>query len=316
MTDRSPFRLMLIFFGGQAIALAYGVVGFFLLWWLSEKSEAQAFFAAFTGSFKTVISLGLILGTALLVHHTQDDIPKAIEDAFSEKQLKETHYAYYKRRFSSRRISLTFSAEFIIAAFIIFSYCQFPLAPVAEWLMIVAVCAEYALAVYVGRKLMYAGMMLHSLMNVTVTRNLFKDRELDGINLYVNAASTLTIIFVYIHASSYYPGPFRYESILGHSIKPFLLLMPFIATPVLLIFNFYPRAVLRKLYQKSIEVATQQLQRSLKDENLSPYEKRAHLIEFGKMSREELRYNLQLTLTDLPIGITILVLIVQALMKQ
>lgn len=37
-----------------------------------------------------------------------------------------------------------------------------------------------------------------------------------------------------------YEGPFLYDSILGQSIKPFLLLPAIIATPVLLIFNFYP----------------------------------------------------------------------------
>ncbi|HEV7737119.1 MAG TPA: hypothetical protein VGO47_07085 [Chlamydiales bacterium] len=306
---------MLVFFAGQAISLVYGVLGFFLLWLVNDKSDAQLFFSAYTASFKTIISLGLILGTAMLVYYTQSDIPEIIEGAFTKAQLKETDYTYYKRRFSSRRISLTFSAEFIVAAFIIFSYCQFPLTKIGEALMLIAVCAEYGLAVYVGRKLMYAGMMLHSLTATTVTRNLFKERELDGINTYVNAASTLTIIFVYVHASSYYAAPFLYGSILGTSIKPFLILMPIIATPVLLIFNFYPRAVLRKLYSKSIEVGIGELRETLQDEKLSSYEKRSYLIEFDKMCRDELRYSLQLTLSDLPIGITILVLIVQSFLK-
>jgi hypothetical protein len=182
--------------------------------------------------------------------------------------------------------------------------------------MIIAACAEYALGVYVGRKLGYAGMMLHSLLDAPVTRNLFKKRELDAINPYVHVASTLTIIFVYIHVKSYYEGPFLYGSILGQSIKPFLLLPAIIATPVLLIFNFYPRAVLRKLYSQSIDVEIERLKYAMKNEELTPYEKRSYLIEFDKMSRDELRYSLQLTLSDLPIGITILIMVLEPFLKR
>jgi hypothetical protein len=314
--QRSPFRLMLMLFLGLAVSLAYGLLGSALLLYLDGKSDAKLFFVAYTSSFKTIISLGLILGTAIIVASTQNDIPETIEAAFTETQLSKTHYSYYKRRFASRRISLTFSAEFTVVAFIIFSYCQFPLSRRGENMMLIAACSEYALAVYIGRKLMYAGMMLHSLMDTTVTRNLFKKRELDGINSYVHVASTLTIIFVYVHVSNYYAGPFLYNSILGQSIKPFLILLAVIATPVLLIFNFYPRAVLRKLYSKSIDVEIKKLQKVLKDEALSPYEKRSYLIEVDKMARDELRYSLQLTLTDLPIGITILIMVLEPLLRR
>jgi len=38
-------------------------------------------------------------------------------------------------------------------------------------------------------------------------------------------------------------------------------------------------------------------------------------MEFQKLSREELRYRLQLTLSDLPFGITILIMVLQPLLK-
>ena len=181
--------------------------------------------------------------------------------------------------------------------------------------MVIAACTEYALGVYVGRKLIYTGMMLHSLLPITIKRNLFRTRELDVINSFVNVASTLTVIFVYVHVISYYAGPFLYGSILGQSIKLFLLLPAIIATPVLLIFNFYPRAVLRKLYDQSIDFEIERLKEALKNEALSEYEKRSYLIDFDKMSRDELRYSLQLTLSDLPIGITILIMVLEPLLK-
>ncbi len=313
MQQRSPFRPMLLFFLGLALSVAYGLLGSALVWYLSGKSEAQLFFAAYTTSFKTILSLGLILGTALIVFYRQDVIPQTIEKAFKGQLTQD--YFYYKRRFSSLRISLTFSGEMILVAFVIFSYSQFPLSKPGEVLMLIAACAEYGLAVYVGRKLMYTAMMLHSLLAIPVKRNLFRKRELDGINPYVHVASTLTIIFLYVHMIGYYEGPFLYGSILGRSIKVFLILLPLIATPVLLIFNFYPRVVLTRIYDQSIDIEVARLKKAMRNETLSAYEKRSYLIEFNKMSRDELRYSLQLALTDLPIGITILIMVLQPLLK-
>ena len=304
-----------LFFGLGASA-AYGLLGAAILFKLGGMSEVQAFLAAYTTSFKTLFSFGLILGTALVVFRTQTVIPQTIEAAFAPDQLSDTKYSLYKRRFQSPRRSITFAADFIVVAFVIFSYCGFPLSRPAEVIMIIAACAQYALGVYVGRKLFYAGMMLHSLLDAPVTRNLFKQRELDEINSYVHVASTLTIIFVYVHVIGYYGGPFLYGSMLGHSIKPLLILPALIATPVLLVFTFYPRAVLRKLYSQSIDCEIKSLQQALQSEALSAFEKRSYLIEFDKMSRDELRYSLQLTLTDLPIGITILIMVLQPLVGK
>jgi hypothetical protein len=312
----SPFRMMNFLFLGLGVSLVYGLLGLALLWYLDGKSEAQLFFVAYTSSFKTIISLGLSLGTALIVYLCQNVIPQTIEKAFTETQLAETDYLYYKRRFASLRLSIEFSAEFIVIGFIIFSYCHFPLSRRGEVLMIIAACTQYALGVYIGRKLGYAGMMLHSLLSAPITRNLFKKRELDAINSYVHIASTLTVIFAYIHVMGYFQGPFLYDSILGQSIKPFLLIPAIIATPVLLIFNFYPRAVLRKVYSQSIDVEINRLKKALRSEALSPFEKRSYIIEVDKMCREELRYSLQLTLSDLPIGITILIMLLQPLLSR
>jgi hypothetical protein len=295
-------------FLGLVMSLAYSLGGAVLLFFYEGKSESLAFLEAYNNSFKTLISMGLILGTALVIFRSQNIIPKTIEEAFEKEQLENTNYYFYKKRFGSARRSMTFAAEFAVAGFVIFTYCQFPLKGLAEVLMMVPACAQYALGVYVGRKLFYAGMMLHSLQDINVARNLFKNRELDELNTYVHIVSTLTIIFGYIHLIGYYEGPFLFQSVFGKSTKIFLLLPGLIATPVLLIFNFYPRLVLRKLYDQSIDIEIRALQKALQSEKLSAFEKRSYLLEFDRMSREELRYSLQLTLSDLPLGITILVM--------
>lgn len=303
------------FFIGLALSLAYGLLSSAVLLVVDGLAVAQAFLGAFTTAFRTLFSLGLILATALVVWRSQNAVPQTVEAAFTKEQLAKTDYHFYERRFTSVRRSTTFTATFIVVAFVIFTFCQFPLSGRGEALMVTAACAEYGLGVYVGRKLFYAGMMLQSLLAAPVTRNLFKRRELDDINSYVHVASTMTVIFVYVHVAGYYQGPFAFASILGESVKPFLILPAVIATPVLLIFNFYPRAVLRRLYSESIDVEIKQLGVVLKTESISDFEKRSYLMEVDRMSRDELRYSLQLTLSDLPIGIAVLVMVLEPLLS-
>lgn len=314
---RSPLSLMFMLFFGLAISLAYVLLGSALLFYFGGESEAQPFFVAYTTSFKTIISLGLILGTALIAFRSQNAIPQTIETAFSETQLAGTQYFVYKRRFFSLRRSITFSLEFGVIAFVIFSYCQFPLSRLGQALMLIAVCAEYALGMYVVRKLVYAGMLLHSLLPIEITRDLFRRRELDGIVPYLYVTSTLTVIFVCVHVIGYYGGPFLYGSVLGQSIKPFLILPALMAIVVLLSSNFYPRAVLQRLYAASIDVGVLRLKKTLRNEDLSAYEKRSYLMEYTKMSRDDLRTSLRgLTLEALPTWITILITLLGPLLRR
>lgn len=306
---------MNMMFIGLLVSLAYGALSLLAVYAFEERTDAARFLEAYVRSFNTAIAFGLIIGTALIVYHTQAVIPQIIESCFKAEQLP-TEYVNYRSRYNNSGDSITFMGEFAIVAFVVFAYCNFPLSPVGTTAMILAACAQWALGVYVGRKLCYAGMMLHSLTDVTPTKNLFEHRELDGINTYVHIASTLTIIFVYVHVRAYFQGPFLYQSTGGETVKLFLVLPAIIATPVLLIFNFYPRIVLRKLYSESIDHEVKELQATLQDEAPSPYAKRSYLIAFDKMYRDELRYSMQLTLSDLPMGVTILIMILEPLIRR
>jgi len=306
--EPSPFRLMIILYLGLGLSLAYCLLGTALLFYLGGKSEDQLFFVAYTTSFKTIFSLGLILGTALIAFRSQNVVPDTIEAAFTQTQLSETDYYINKQKFYSLKRSISLSVEFILVGFVIFSYCQFPLSRPGEVLMLIAACTEYALGLYVIRKLIYTGMMLHSLLRVPITRNLFKNRELDPVVPYVLVVSTLTVIFVCVNVLGYYGGPFLYGSILGQSIKIFLLLPALIGIPTLLILSFYPRAVLRKVYDQSIDVEIERLKEAMQNEALSAYEKRSYLMEFDKKSHDELNASLKwLLLEALPTWITILI---------
>jgi hypothetical protein len=307
---------MLMLYLGLAVSIVYGLLGSALLFYLGGKSEAQSFFLAYTTSFKTIISLGLILGTALIAYRMQNVILMTIESAYSTRQVSKDYF-YYKRRFVSLRLSITLSIESLLVGFVIFSYCQFPLSRPGEVLMIIAACAEYALGTYVIRKLIYIGMMLHSLLHVTVERNLFRKRELDAVIPYVLVVSTLTGIFVCMQVLSYYGGPFLYGSILGQSIKTFLLLPALIGVPLLLVLSFYPQVVLKKVYDQSIDVEIRRLKKAMNKASLSLYEKRSYLMEFDTRSRDELNASLKwLLLEALPTWITILITVLGPLLSR
>lgn len=316
MQTPQPSRLMWLFFIGLAASFGYGLISTIVLYLLDGPVPAKEFAILYIGPFNTLVSFGIIFGTALIVGGSQTLIPNAIEAAFTEEELSETDYYENKRKYYSIKRTIAFASELIIFCYIIFSFCHFPLTGLAEGLMMTAVCAQWAVASYVGRKLRYAGMMLHSLISIRVRRNLFKEGALDIINTIVHIGSTMAVVFIYVHVRSYYNGPFLYDSFLGESVRVFLLSPAVFGAPVLLMFNFFPREAIRKIYDKSIDVEVKNLESLLKAERLGPFEKKIKLLELSKMHREELRYSLQLSLSDLPIGITILFMIAEPILGK
>ncbi|HEX8692647.1 MAG TPA: hypothetical protein VF746_09525 [Longimicrobium sp.] len=327
---------MWLVFMGFGVSLVYGLAGTALIHAVEGREEAQQFLRMYIGPFNTLVTLGLGVVTALLIGSSQHMIPNAIEATFTTEELSTTDYFENKRRYSSLSRTIVFASEMIIIGFIVLQVCHFPLYGIAEEVMLIAGCLQCGLASYAGRKIRYAGMMLHSLLDVQVTRNLFKQRELnvvntyvqnprrhlfkerklDAVNTYVQTVSILALIGVYLGVRSYYGAPFLYDSFIGRSAQVFLLLPVIIATPVLLIFNFYPREVLRKIYDKSIDIELASLHEEIKNATLSGFEKKLRLMEFEKMYREELQYSLQLSWSDLPIGITILVMVLEPLITR
>lgn len=310
-----PFSVMHTLFLGLGISLAYGTLCSLALYFTKGEGEYKQFLESYLYSFKTFLSFGLVLGVAMIVFKAQLLVPKTIEDAFTERSLEGSGYYLYKGRYLSLKRSVGQMSSYTVVAFVIFSLCGFPLSEEAAIMMTIPACLEYALGVYVGRKLFYAGLMLHSLHKVPVTRNLFKKQELDAINTFVIITSTLTLIFVYLHVHSYYYGPFAYPYAIGESARFFLLFLAIIATPVLLIFNFYPRTVLVEIYSTSVDIEIKNLKRRLRRRSLSTFERMSYVIEFNKMARDELRHRLRLSLSDLPVAITIFVTILGLILR-
>lgn len=261
--------------------------------------------------FNCLISGGLIVGSAIYVFRTQRDIVETIEQTFLPENLAATRYGIEKQKYLSKRRSTEFATEFIVAGFVIFYLCRFPLTGLAETFMIAFACMEYALGVYVGRKLYYAGSMLETIADIKIHENIFSTDKLGSIIAFVNIVSTMTIIFVYVHVSSFYFGPFLYDSDVGWSAKILLILPAVIATPVVLIFNFYPRTIIRNLYKKSIDQEIFRLTDSLHKEGVTKNDRMSTMMQYHNLQDEELKYRLRVTLSDLPIAITVILMLLK-----
>jgi len=312
---RQLFFLMNSAFLGFVLTALYGVVTSLVVWVLTP-ADFQRYHEAFFITFNCAVAGGLVATTAILVLRTQDYIPEIVERAFTNRELERTDYYQNKSRFSSIVRSLTFSSSFAIGAVAIFYLARFPFRGPAEYFMIAFGCAQYAMGVYVGRKLFYIAQMLRAIDEVTVRKDLFQGDRLAGITTYVNSASTLTLIMVFVGVRSYYYAPFEYDSLFGNSIKAFMLLPAVVAIPVLALFNYFPRSVVKRLYEQSIDFSRKRLKRQFRNDNLSEFEKLTYLVEYGKMSEDELRYRLRMTLTDLPMAATLAIAVISVVIAS
>lgn len=314
-TSRHLFFLMNHVFYGFGLSVLYGILTVVAVWFASNAASANAYAKAFFSSFNCAIAGGFVISAAILIFKSQAWIPELIEKTFDAEQLTDTEYAEHKRRFFAASRSASFATIFVAIAFFIFSFAKFPFDGWAEAFLIAFCCLEYGLGVYVGRKLFYIAQMLHSIESIEAKEDIFKEDKLGMISTYVNTISTITAVFVFVIVMSHYYGPFEYSSVAGDNVRLVLLLPAVIAIPVLALFNFYPRTVLKNLYSKSINNQVDRIKAQLKDEKLSEFERLTYLIEYDKMSRDELKYRMRVTLSDLPIAITIIFMIVGVFLK-
>jgi hypothetical protein len=89
-----------------------------------------------------------------------------------------------------------------------------------------------------------------------------------------------------------------------------MLIPAIMAIPIIAMFNYYPRVVVRKLYQESIKHCVRKLKYNIQQKNFSDYERLLFIFEYDRMSKEELKYRLRMTLSDLPMAATLVIAII------
>ena len=309
------FSLIYNIFFGFFLSTLFGVTSAAILWALGQEDVFKRYLEAYFVSFNGALAGGLVLSSAIMVYRTQDYIPGLIEKTFSQRELEKTSYFHWRREFYHLRKTLTFSSSFALAGLAIFYVAKFPFSGLAEGFLIAGGCCAYALGVYVGRKLFHIAHMLRSLEELKITKNVFREDRLDGISTYVNAISTMAAVMVYICVRSSYYGPFAYSSLVGSSLKSIMLLPAVIAIPVLALFNYYPRTVIRRIYERSITYSLRAVRAKAKKDNLSEFEKLTYILEFDRLSRDELNYRLRMTLADLPMAATVGIAVISLMTK-
>lgn len=304
---RHIFFLMNHFFYGFGISVIYCAFATAGLYFLYDITVVKNFLADFCIRFNCVVSGGLLCGAALLVHRTQLSVPETLEQALGKGIRRRANYKEQKSRYLSPRRSTRFCGEFIIFGGCIFYFAQFPPPEFAEIAMIVFGCLQYACGVYVGRKMFYIAQMLNAVEDEDVSETLFESDALSPILIYVNTISVITISFVYMHVISYFYAPFVFKSFMGVSVKVLLVIPAILATPVVILFNFYPKTVARKLYAKSIAKKMRRLREQLGDDKLSVFERLSYFTELESVANAELKHRLSTTLSDVAVAIPIII---------
>lgn len=314
MTSNYLLRLVHIAHWGFLLSLLYGVITSFVVWTM-QRDAAVAYVEAFVMSFNCLVSGGLVIATGLFVLFTGKQVPALIERCFTPAALGKTPYPQQKRSYESKIKAALASASYILIAYLIFYLCRFPLSGWAEIFMIAFACLQYGILVYVGRKIYFIAHMLNALSGIRLRKSVLGNRDIGHVVSYVNIVTTLTVASVYANVSGYYNGPFVFQGVIGHSAKLFLLFMVVASVPVIVMFNFYPRVILRILYERSIKHEVATLKKKLSDKHLSRAELETVLIDYDRVKQAELKDRLQLALSDVPMLIAILIAVVGLLFK-
>jgi hypothetical protein len=315
--SKNVFFLMNSVYLGFFISFIYGFITSFVIFMLSNDIFHQ-YIHGFFVDFNCFINGGLLFGLAFQIYKTQDFLPNLLKNVFGEEKLRKSNiYLRHLATYYSVRSSLRISTIHIILSFLLFYFARFPYANnIAEISMILYSCSLFACGVYVGRKIFYSSLLLRSIEEIELDDDIFSEDKLGGISSYVNVVTTFTVIAVWFLINSYYKGPFRYDTQIGDSVKILMFYPAILSMPVLIIFNYYPRTLIRKLYVKSINNKINLIKKELNEKNeISEFEKIQYLCEIDKISKDELQYKLRLALNDLPLMITIVIMLLSLLLK-
>ncbi|BAU51874.1 hypothetical protein [Mucilaginibacter gotjawali] len=306
------FFLMNSVYYGFLISLGYGIISSLIVYFFANN-EFSSYIKHFFISFNSFLTGGLAFGLTYQVYKTQNYIPEMISNVFEKHDLDSIpQYKEHNKRFHSVQRSMTIVTLHIVISFLLFYYAKFPfINQIPETFMVIFGCSLFGCGVYVGRKIFYVAQILQTIENIEFNDDIFSDNKLEGIAVYVNVITTFTVITTWLLIRSYYGGPFVFDSMFGRSIKIFMFYPAITALPVLVIFNYYPKVFIRKIYTRSINNKLNLLEETLRGkEKITEFEKIKYLSEVDKISQEELKNRLRLALNDLPLVITIIVMLI------
>jgi hypothetical protein len=288
----------------------YAAAGYEIVRLLEGDDEPLRFLKFFVADYG-----GLATGTAcatlfLMSISVLGSLPKLIEDAIPDSEIKKSTYEFWRTRFASLPLGLMQFTTYFAGGFAIYSLLGFPVGNHSKSLLVVFTSLQYAFGGVIGRKLWCLGHMLRSLEVVDPREDLLESESLPrliyAVNIFTFLTLLMTTVHTYFHANIQY-GP---HSELLSILQPIVYLPLILAMPVIVLFNFYPRMVVNRLYLKSIRQRKDRLTRKIERSDESDISKFKHTIDYEKYLNEEFRYRQRVALSELPVALTVILALI------
>jgi hypothetical protein len=158
--------------------------------------------------------------------------------------------------------------------------------------------------------------MLEAIRRVDVDEALFTEDKLSKIVVMVNIFTFSMILSLIIHTISHYNLTYRSNILDPNALKILVNVPILLILPVLILFNFQPRAVVNSLYQSSINKRRDRLSSLIENSSLTDVEKEKQLIDYEKFLKDEIRYHYRLAFTEAPVVLTIVFSVLTILIRM
>lgn len=309
-TSGSFWSVLFSFWAALLFCIAYAAAGYFLLSAWYDQGTASSTIQMFVYQYG-----GLVAGTAcaalflmsILVLRT---VPELIEQALPDEVAEQTDYRFWKGRLLSGRLGLAQFGTYFVCGFGIYSLLEFPGEPMVHLFFAVFAAFQYSCGGFIGRKLWCVGHLLRSIEHVDPKSDLLDTEAFPRLIYLVNIFTFLTLLMTVIHTYFHARMDYVFSSEFAVLLAPLIYLPMVLALPVVVLFNFYPRMVVNRLYLKSIRQRKQWLADQMAESEESEFAKHKHSIDYEKYLNEEFRYRQRVALSELPVALTITVALV------
>lgn len=308
-TKGAFWSVLLSFWAALILSLGYAASAYLYLRYTVDETVALS-----TANYFVLGYGGLITGTAcatlwlmsLLVLPLASTL---IEDAVPAEEIEKTDFWYWKARFNSFHHGLAQFTTYFLGGFVIYTSLEFPVQEQAQTSLVLFTAFQFACGGFVGRKIWCIGHMLRSLEGVVPRDDLLESEALPKLIYLVNIFTFLVLLMTVVHTYFHVKIDFVSAHAASELMEPLVFLPLVLALPVLVLFNFYPRMVVNRLYLKSIRLKKDWLADKMSNLEEPEMAKLKHSVDYEKYLNEEFRYRQKVALSELPVALTIIVAI-------
>ena len=284
---------------------SYLAISWIILLIFDGRRTADNFAVFFLTDYGGLLTGIPIYSLYLISERFLNQVPIAISRCVSYRELRSTNYRENRKNYSSYTKAIAQSSSYFLMSYAIFLLLRFDKGTHEDIILNVYSSLEVYAVCFVARKLYHIGRMLESIRDVDVDEDLFADDKLSKIVITVNIFTFFMILSLIIYTIIHYKLSYVCDFLSPNALKPLVVMPVLLIFPVLLLFNFQPRAVVNSLYRRSIEKRRTRLSELINRSDLDDVEKQKQLIDYEKFLKDELRYHYRLIFTEAPVVLTI-----------